>query len=312
MAVSLTQSAYYTQNKLAKGVAELLIKDSPIVAKLPWVDVTGNALAVNMEDESNLGSVSFRAPNATWTESTADISQVTYALKILGEDADVDTFLQSTRSNITDLMKTQIKIKTKKMAISFDDCAVYGNDTSTNEFDGFHVWQASYTGQVVHAGSSSTGGALTAVKLDEALDLVRAGRPNAIICNRNIRRRMTQYLRTVGSYDTSRDEYGDLWEYWQGIPIVVSDALVQTETISGDAYAAKTGGACTSIIIAYMSEGDGVCGIQNGGIKTEMFEKLETKDAQRCRIKWYCGMALYNPKAFAIIDGVTDAVMTNS
>jgi hypothetical protein len=312
MAVSLTQSAYYTQNKLAKGIAELLIKESPILAKLPWVDVTGNALAVNMEDEDALGSVSFRAPNSTWTESTGNIEQVTYALKVLGEDADVDTFLRSTRSDVTDLMKTQIKIKTKLMGHAFENECVYGTDTSTNGFDGLHTWQATYTGQVVSMGTSATGAALTAVALDQAIDLVRAGRPNAIICNRNIRRRMTQYLRTVGSYNTNRDEYGNLWEYWQDIPILVSDAITQTETISANTYAAKTGGATSSIFVVYFSEGDGVCGIQNGGIKTEMFDKLETKDAQRCRIKWYCGLALYNPKAFAVIDGITDAVMANS
>lgn len=312
MSLTTAQAAYYSQNKLAKGVAETLIKESAILNKLPFMNVVGNAYAVNMEDEDALGSVSFRAPNSTWTESTGDIEQVTFALKILGEDADVDTFLRSTSSSETDLMKTQIKIKTKVLKHTFESACLYGNKTSTNEFDGFHQWAVAHHGQVVHAGSSSTGGALTVSKLDQAIDLVTAGTPNAIICNKNIRRRMTEYLRTVGSHQTERDEYGNLWEFWQGIPILVSDAFLQTETISSDTFSAKTGGACSSLVIAYFSEGDGVFGIQNGGITVEMFDKLETKDASRARIKWYAGMAYSTYKAFAIIDGITDAAMTNA
>ena len=312
MTLTTTQADYYSRNKLAKGVAETLIKESAILKKLPFVNVVGNALAVNMEDEDSLGSVAFRSPNSTWTESTGNIEQVTFSLKVLGEDADVDTFLRSTRSDETDLMKEQIKMKTKLMKHAFESTALYGNKDSSNEFDGFHAWGVDYSAQVVNAGSTDTGAALTVAELDKAIDLVMAGTPNAIICNRNVKRRMTQYLRTVGSYVTDRDEYGNLWEYWQGIPIMVSDSFVQTETIATGTYAAKTGGACSSLVVAYFAEGDGVCGIQNGGIDVQMFDKLETKDASRCRLKWYCGLALYNPKSFAIIDGITDAVMTNS
>lgn len=312
MSLTTVQAAYYSQNKLAAGVAETLIKESAILNQLPYMNVVGNAYAVNMEDEDALGSVSFRAPNGAWTESTGDIEQVTFALKIIGEDADVDRFLRSTSSNETDLMKTQIKIKTKVLKHAFETCALYGNKDSSNEFDGFHEWANDHTGQVVHAGSSSTGAALTVAKLDEAIDKVTAGTPNAIICNKAVRRRMTEYLRTVGSYVSPRAEYGELWDSWQGIPILVSDAFLQTETISGGAYAAATAGACSSLIIAYFSEGDGVFGIQNGGIEVEMFDKLENKDAVRARIKWYTGMAYSTYKSFALIDGITNVAMTNA
>ena len=53
-------------------------------------------------------------------------------------------------------------------------------------------------------------------------------------------------------------------------------------------------------------EGDGLCGIQNGGTQTEFWERLEEKDAQRTRIKWYCGLALKATKSLAAIRGVTN------
>jgi hypothetical protein len=308
MALTLTQAAMYTQNKLNKGVIETLVESTPLLKLLPFATTTGNAEAVNMEDEDNLGSVEFRAPNATLTSSEANIEQVTFALKILTGDADVDSFLSATRGDQTDLMKTQIKIKTKLMGQAFENCCYYGNKDSTNQFDGFHAWGVDYHGQVVHCGSSTTAGVLTIAHLEEAMDLVRAGKPSAIIMSRVMRRTLMTYLRTATQVRVDKDEYGNVWEWWNETPIVVSDRLTNMETISGDTFAtegAHTGSTVgTSIFIVYFGDGDGVCGLQKGGITTELFPKLETKDAARCRIKWYPGLAYYNYKAWAIIDGI--------
>jgi len=309
MAVTLTQSAYYTQNKLHKGIVDQLIKESPVLARIPFIDIVGNALAINREDPDNPPSVNWRQVNGVWTESTGDIAQVPFSLKILGGDADVDNFLQRTRSNVNDIMATQVKMKTKQMAHEFEDCFVYGVASGSNEFDGLHALMAA--GQMVHAGTTATGAALTTILLDQLVDLVLGGKPDMILMNRNIRRRLSVYLRTVGSYQTARDDYGRQWMVWgDDIPILTSDWLLQTETIDSDAYALPTTGACSSIFAIRFGEGDGLCGIQNGGIETEVFDKLETKDAMRTRIKWYLGMALYSPKAIARIDGVTDAAMS--
>lgn len=308
MAVTLTQAALYTQNKLNKGVIEILVEAVPLLKLLPFATSTGNAEAVNMEDEDNLGGVSFRVPNATWTESTAEIKQVSFALKILGEDADVDRFLMATRGDQTDLMKTQIKIKTKLMGSAYENCCYYGDKDSSNQFDGMHAWGVDWHAQVVHAGATTTPGVLTIAKLEEAVDLVRAGKPAAMIMSRVMRRSFNKYLRSVSQVETTKDEYGVDWPSWNNIPIVVSDRITNMETITSDTYAtegAHTGSTVgTSIFIVYFGDGDGVCGIQNGGIETEMFEKLETKDASRCRIKWYPGLVCYNPKAFAVVDGI--------
>ena len=310
MAVSLAQSALYTQNKLHKGIVEVLIKESPILARLPFAEIVGNALAINREDPDAPPSVEWRAVNGTWTENTGDIAQVTAALKILGGDADVDNFLKKTRSNVNDLMATQVKMKTKQMAHEFEDCFVYGAASGTNQFDGLHTLLATLTGQQIHAGSVATGGPLTTGLMDELFDVIVGGPPDLILMNKKIRRRLSAYLRTVGSYRTERDDWGKYWTMWQDVPILTSDFLVQTETISSSAYAAKTGGACSSIFAVRFGEGDGLIGIENGGITTEVWEKLEVKDASRTRIKWYVGTALYSPLAIARIDGVTDAAVS--
>ena len=309
MAFTLAESAELSQNMLVKGIVEELIKTSPLMSKLPFVELVGNALAINREDEDLPGSVSFRGVGSTWTESTAQFDQVTHALTVLGGDADVDNFIQKTRSNINDQMAAQVKVKSKLMAHAFDETVVYGDDTSTNEFDGLHVYTGS-TGPQVHCGSSATGGALTIAKLDEAIDKCTAGRPDLLLCNKTVNRRLSQYLRTVGSYMTERDDWGNYFSMYNGVPIVTTDWITQTETISENSYSAKTGGACSSAFVIHLGEMEGLVGLQNGGIQTEVWERLETKDASRTRIKWYVGLALYSTKALVRIDGITDAAVT--
>lgn len=307
MAITLAQSAVLSQDKLVKGIIEELIKESPLMGKLPFVELVGNALAVNREKTDSMGNVSFQAVGGVWQESTAEFEQFTFPLKVLGGDADVDNLIQRSRSNINDQMAAQVKVKTKLMAHEFEDALIYGDSTLTNSFDGLHKLVVS--GQQLHAGSGTTGAGLTIVLLDQLMDLVRGGRPDMLVMNRPIRRRLTQYLRSVGSYVTERDDFGNLWEFWQDVPIYATDFITQTETISGGAYAAKTGGACSSLFAIRFGEGDGFVGIQNGGIETEVFPKLETKDATRTRIKWYVGTALYSTLAVARIDGITDVAV---
>ncbi len=309
MALTLLEASALSQDKLVKGIVEELIKESPLMARYPFVTLNGNALAINREDVDNMGSVGFHPVGGVWTESSASFSQVTFALKVLGGDCDVDNLLQASMSNINDQMAAQVKVKTKLMAHEFEDCAIYGDDSASNQFDGLHVLVAS--GMQVHAGSGSTGAALTLAKLDELVDLVVGGKPDLLLMNKNIRRRLTAYLRTVGSYTTGRDEFGRTWAMWgDDIPIISTDWITQTETISDGAYSAKTGGNTSSIFAIRFGEGDGLCGIQNGSIQTEYWDKLEQKDASRTRIKWYVGQALYSTTAVARLDGITDEAMS--
>jgi hypothetical protein len=45
-------------------------------------------------------------------------------------------------------------------------------------------------------------------------------------------------------------------------------------------------------------------GIHSGGIQVDRIGSLETKDASRNRVKWYCSIALMNPIGTARLVGV--------
>ena len=100
MALTLVEAAKLTQDLLLRGVVETIVSESQVLAYLPFMDVTGNALTYNQE--ATLPTAAFMAVGDTWTEDTPTFAQKTAKLAILGGDADVDNFLQQTYSNPND------------------------------------------------------------------------------------------------------------------------------------------------------------------------------------------------------------------
>lgn len=308
MALTLTESAKFTVNMVKRGVLETIIKDSPVMQRLPFIDVVGNAY--QYLQESTLGSGSFYDPGEVWTEQTPTFTQKTAGIKIMGGDADIDEFLKATRSDKTDLESSTIQKKAKGVRFTFLDRFYYGSSaTNSKEFDGVHVLMPS--AQTLHAGSGSTGGALgVAAHLDPVFDLIRDGKPDLVILTRNIRRRISQYIRANGGlYQAEFNELGQTVRSWNDVPITIDDSMTQTETLSAGAYSAKTGGATSSLFVLRFGDDD-LLGLQNGGLSVRKLGTLESKDAQRWRIRWYVGLALMRDISVAEIDGITDVAVT--
>src|SRR4051794_12464913 len=113
MAVTLSEAAKLSQNDFQAGGVETFVMedDSVILDRIPFLEVTGNAYAYN--EEATLPGVEFRAVNAGYTESTGTVNPKTEKLVILGGDADVDVFIEKTRSNLADQRATQARLKVK-------------------------------------------------------------------------------------------------------------------------------------------------------------------------------------------------------
>jgi hypothetical protein len=245
----------------------------------------------------------------TWTESTPTFTQVQTTLKILGGDADVDSYIATTRSNVQDIEAAVLELKAKAVAHEFEDEFVYG-DTAVDAkgFDGLHKLIGSGA-QQVNMGSGSTPAALSVSKLDELIDLLKPGKPDFLMMSRRTRRGLGVFARSLTSPVTYEpDEFGRRVAYFDGIPIVVSDFMVDTETIASGRFSAKTGGASTSIFAVKVGEGQ-LSGLTNGGIQIENIGELETKDARRWRCKWYVAIALFSALAIARLDGLSSATV---
>jgi HK97 family phage major capsid protein len=294
MAMTKVEAAKLTQDMMLRGVIETVITESMILELLPFMEVIGTALTYNRE--ATLPAASFYDPGDTWTEATPTFTQVTASLKILGGDADVDNFIQQTYADPNDIEAEAIASRAKSVAYAYNQAFITG-DSSVNakSFDG--LAKAVPAGQTVWVGTN--GGPLTLDLMDEVIDKVKPGRPDALLMSKRTRRKLSALRRAAGNLlETDRTDFGRRALYYDGIPILVDENQPDNE-VRG-----SSGAVCSSIYpIKFGTEG--VMGIENGGITIEEIGELETKDATRHRIKWYAGLAVFSELAVARLGGIT-------
>ncbi len=292
MALTLQEAAKLSNDILLIGVVETIIKESPVLKRLPFIEIVGNGLTYNQEQ--TLPEANFYDVGEEWAESTPTFVQKTAQLKILGGDADIDNFLISTRSNINDLEATIVELKAKAVRMKFEETFIKG-DSSANpkEFDG--IDKLCSDEQVVSMGTD--GDYLTLEKLDELIDRIKGGKPDMLLMSRRSRRALNALARATGNLMVDRDEFGEMVEFYDGIPIGVSDYIPDNEVVGSSTD-------CSTIYAIKFGE-DGVCGLTSpGGLKVERVGSLESKDATRIRVKWYVSIALFNTGKLAKLIGV--------
>jgi hypothetical protein len=322
MALTLVEGAKYSNDILQRGVIELLVKDDPILEKLPFKDIKGNGLTYN--EETTLSGADFYNVGDTWVETTSVVTSRTAVTTILGGDADVDNFLKATRSNEQDLMSEQIAAKTKAMKRAFLDAFFYGYLTggTTKDFDGLqYLIRRSTAGSantIAVATSSGTSLALSMERVEAAVDLIKGDKPDLIVMSKLARRSINKYLHGVGGISYMDAANGQVQTLF-GIPVAVSDHIRDNESadlqygtneastaVYGHNYADGAGddddGGTTIFVLRLAPEA--VCGLQSMGITTDRLGNLETKDAQRVRIKWYPGLMFQTLVASAKVTGL--------
>jgi hypothetical protein len=293
MALTLAEAAKLSNDVLLTGVIETIIKDSPVLQRMPFIEIVGNGLTYNRE--ATAPSAGFFDVGDTWTESTPTFTQQTVTLKIMGGDADIDNFLIATRSNLQDLQSAVVQLKAKAVQQLFEQTFVTGDATANpKSFDGLDK----LTDPAQSLSMGANGGSLTLDKLDELIDTVKGGKPDILLMSRRSRRILNKLARNAGSFlETDRDEFGQMLQFYDVIPIGVCDYISDAQTVG-------TSTDCSTIYAFQMGEGALVGLTAPGGLQVERVGSLETKDASRTRIKWYASLALFNAIKLARLIGV--------
>ena len=232
----------------------------------------------------------------TWAEATPTFTQVTAGLKILGGDADVDNFLQATYATPHDIEAEAIANRAKAVAHAYTATFFNGDAAvDTKSFDG--LTKAIPAGQTLAAGAN--GGQLTLDLVDQVIDLVKPGKPDALIVSKRTRRKLSALRRSSGNLlETDVNAFGQRALYYDGIPLVVDEFVSDTQTKG------TSGAVCSSLYAVKFGQGVGVMGLEHGGIQVERVGELETKDATRTRIKWYAGLAVFSELGVARLEGI--------
>lgn len=315
MAITLTEAAKLSQDYLQRGVIETFIQASPILDRIPFMGIKGNAYAYDAE--ATLPGVAFRAVNGSYTESTGTVNQSTESLVILGGDADVDRFIVKTRGDVNDQRAVQTSMKVKAASYLFQDTFFNGDvSVDANSFDGLKKRLTG--GQVIATGTNGINvvGSDTATihaffdKLDELVAAVPGldGGNGALYANTKIIGKIKSAARHISAdVFVEKDANGKRQVVWNGIPI-----LDPGNTAAGDVILplTETQGSSNTASSIYavrfgQDEGDqAVTGLTNGGVQVYDLGELETKPAYRTRIEFYTGLAVFGGKAAARLTGV--------
>lgn len=310
MALTLVEASKIAMGQdqvMLATVMELYARGSDIVAAMPFDNISG--AAETFLREKTLPNAGFRKINAGYTEGTGETDRITENLAIAGGDLDVDKFLVDTQGPNQRAIQEGMKIKALSLTIA--KTVVKGTVYTTPEsFDGLELRMTD--DQLIAAGSTASGDALSLLKLDEMIDAVED--PTHLIMNKTMRRRLTVAARTttVGGYITyDVDAFGRRVTKYNDLPILVADKdETNTDIMAFDELASTgTGLACTSIYcVSFMS--DGLVGLQNGPMDVRDLGEIESKPVYRTRIEWYITISMRRPRSGARLYGITNATVT--
>lgn len=304
-ALTLAQAAVLSEDDLQRGVLELFVIESPLLDRLPYMNVSGNAYAYR--EELTLPGVEFRAVNSAYAESTGTFNPKSENIVILGGDADVDRFIIQTRGNVNDQRAEQDRLKVKAMAFKIQDTFINGDTAvDANSFDGLKK-RLSGT-QVVDAAVNGLGPVAGAHDFFDALDAliaaVKGGLPDALYMNAAVRTRIMNSARRLGGTDWIKQSFFEetgnpavkTIPTYNGIPMLDigqkadgTEIIPQTETqgasaVASSIYAVRFGG----------SEGDqAVTGLSNGGVSVRDLGEQDVKPVERTRVEFYNGLAVF-------------------
>lgn len=307
MALTLVEAAkLHSGDDIRAAVIELFARSSDLLRVLPFETIQGNALKYNQEE--TLPGIGFRGVNEAYTPSTGVLNPVTEPLVIAGGDLDVDKFITETMGS--DQRAVQEAMKIKALSHNWTAKFIKGDSVSiSKEFDGLQV---RLTGdQLIDAGATSGGDALSLTKLDELMDQVND--PTHLGMNKTMRRRLTVAARTTsvgGDIQYELDEFGRQIAMYNGVPVLIFDEDNTGTQILPFTEANPGGGTAASTSIYCMSLGEGKLeGIQSGDMKVDDLGELQTQPQFRTRVEWYTGITVWHPKAAARLRGIKDAAV---
>jgi hypothetical protein len=297
--LTTAQAAFLTQNELKRGVIETFARSSPVIERLPMMNIAGQALVYNQEQ--TMPGISFRAINATPTPDTGVVNQETETLMVLGGITQVDRALVKMQGNVNNIRAIHDAMKAKSAALSFTKAFFKGDhDGVPTEFDGL---ENRLTGSQV---IDYTGTGFLAA-LDETIDAV-VGSPDMLFMNKEMRRYLNSQVRAAGqAIETVSGAFGQRLDAYAGIPIgVIEEDAAGNPILGFDEGESDT----TSIYAVRFGVGEYVCGIQSGGIDVEDLGLVGV--FYQTLIEWICGFAVFHPKAAARLRYIESAYGTTT
>lgn len=294
--LTMLEAAKLMNNPLQSGIVEIFARENPVLERLPFIDISGNAYRYNIEEA--LPGIAFRGINEGYAESTGIINPQMEALTIMGGDADYDVALVAMGNGSNDLRAAHDGMKAKSATLSWLKTFFDGDSSvQPREFDGLNRRLSGGT-QELETGAAG-GSALTLDLLDELIDAVD-GTPDVLLMNKWLRRKVNKLIRAAGqATEVVSDAFGRQINAYAGIPIGTVGEDAEKAEILGFDEDDGSGNLDTASIYAVRFGFDALHGIQTKPLEARDLGEIDSKPALRTRTEWYSGMAIKHPKSAA-------------
>ena len=232
--------------------------------------------------------------------------QVTDTLKPLQGDITIDNMIVAGGPA---MVQSQLMMGTVAVAHKWQRTFFKGNSQSTvADYDGLQ--NRIRSNQIIDAGSTDGGDALSLAKLDEAVDACKD--PTAIFINKTLLRRIGVFLRDNTKHQLMYDVemVGKRLARWAGVPIIPVSGRTPTEEVLPFDETGSGGTTATASSIYITSFGVGrVVGIRNGLPTMRSLGEMETKTAQKWRVDWFNNFSLMDEWCAIRLRGISNAAV---
>lgn len=291
--LTMLEAAKLMENPLAQGVVEIFVANNPVLERLPFIDIKGNAYRYNTE--KSLPGVAFRGINEGYDESTGILNPQVETLTICGGDSDYDVALVRMGAGSNSVRAAHDGMKAKALTLTWLKTFFDGDSSKEpREFDGLN--RRLINSQVISAGAG--GADLTLDMVDELVDAV-AGTPAVLLMNKACRRKISKLAQQTTAVTMDRDALGRPMLAYGGIPIGIVEDDAEGEAILGFDEDDGAGNADTCSMYAVRFDLEVFHGIQTAPMDVRDLGELEGKPALRTRTEWYAALVLKHPRAAA-------------
>jgi len=236
------------QPQIDRVVTELVEYLNPLRVNLPRRPGSGDAWYLVRKTPSETPCV-FVNDIEDLEESTGSYDQYAFPYRTIGCQGKVTRKAQAVGQTFGNLLAQVIENKTMEFKDKEDYAYIWGNYTNASEpaknakaFDGLNA----LAGLTIDMG----GVALTRAKLDEAIDTLRGGNPDMVICSKSCRRSIIGLLQSLQRWvNVTEVKGGFKLPAYNDVPIYVSSNISNVLTSNGTNITGMTGGDTTVLFV---------------------------------------------------------------
>ena len=324
MAITLAEAKVGMADKVDQQVIDTFRRSSLLLDRLVFDNsispgTGGSTLNYGYVQLKTPSTAGVRAINSAYTPGEAKREEKSTKAIIMGGSFEVDRVIAQT-SGAIDELAFQAEQKIKATANYFTNVVINGTSAAsgtgfvTNTFDGLKKLLTNADTAVASEADLSTS-ALTDSNYNAFLDELDAfislldGKPDILLMNNKMLTKVRSCARRAGYYERSKDDFGRVVEYYNGIPLLdcgqyyngsASVDIVETTTPSTSAYG-------TTDIYAVKIGLDAFCGISPTGnkvINSYMPDLSSPGEIKKGDVELVAGVALKNTKKAGVLKGI--------